>query len=247
MRLILLLIIVLSLVGCEQKPKRIRQGNEVIEYQGNDKGGVERRFTLDGKLKSVTPYKDSKPHGVKVEYHSNGNVSKEIPCTNGIVNGVVKEYYLSGSLSRESPTENGKVHGLRKMYYEDGRIKAEVPFLKGKPQVGLKEYDINGNILQEAKLLFRGRDKTVIDNTYIVELTLSQKERKVSYHFVLVDGENEYKSKLPIENGKGIYVEHVYQGGVVMRDQIFEARHITQFGNTRVIRGKYRIAVSNTW
>ena len=217
----------------------------MIEFIGNEQNGIEKRYSLDGTLISETPISDSKPHGVKIEYFSNGNISKELPCINGIVDGVVKQYYTTGALYIESPTENGKVHGIRNIYYEDGSIKAVAPFSKGKPQIGLKEYNKKGELLPDPKIIINERDKIILDGTYIIELYLSQKQRKTSYYVIFNEHGKEYRVKLPVEDGKGIFVEHIPRGGVILKKLTFETRFKTDFGNIKVLKTNYTLAVSN--
>jgi hypothetical protein len=245
LRLMTLTLSCFILLCCDQNPKRIRQGNFFVEYIGDEKNGIEKKYSLDGLLVSETPISDSKPHGVKKEYYSNGNVSKELPCVNGVVEGIVKKYYTSGALYSESPTEKGKVHGLKKLFYEDGSIKAEAPFVKGKPQVGLKEYNKHGDLLPEPKIIINERDKTVLDGTFLVELELSKKQRKTTYYVVFTDSGKDFKIKLPVEGGKAVHIEHIPKGGVILKKLTFEVRYVTDFGNTKILKSNYTLAVSN--
>jgi hypothetical protein len=245
MRFILLLILTLSLFGCTKNEKRKKQGTYWVEIVGTTNDGIEKKFTSDGRLVSETPYKNSLPHGLKKDYHQNGQVFTETPCDSGIVNGVVKEYFQSGKLYKETPTKKGKVDGIKKMYYENGSLKSEAIYKDGKPLQGLKEYDRNGKLIPTPKIQIIGRDKTVLDGSYLIELSLSSDIRKANYYVIYFDNNTEQRIKLTSEKGKGYYTEFIPRGGVVMKQLVFEAVFYTKFGNTCVVRANYAMAVSN--
>ncbi len=243
-RYILLALLVVTF-GCEQqRSNRKKVGKYWVEIVGSYDDGVEKRYSLEGRLVSETPFKDSKPHGLKKEFYIDGKIFKETPCDMGVVNGMVKEYYQSGGIKSETPTNRGKVDGVKKLYYEDGSLKAEASFSKGKVTANLKEYDRQGKVIAPPKLLVKGIDQTILNGGYLVELSISNGKKKVRYELITTIDGKEVPIRLTTEDGKAFYTESIPKGDIVMKKLVFQASFKTDFGNTCILRETYTLAVS---
>lgn len=245
MRISFFILLVFFLQGCVKNSNKHQLGKPWTEVEGDSKAGVERKYSAEGVLVEETPFVNTLPHGIKKEFYSDGKLHKMVPCDSGMVNGIVKEFYRSGQLYRETPFTKGRLEGVIKKYYDNGKVMSEAPYKKNEAQLGLVEYDENGKKIEQPRIVIKGRDKLVLDGSYVVELTLSNGASKVKYGLVIDGGSKEYISPIVSEKGKGTYTEFIPKGDIVMKTLEFEAKFNTKYGNLCKVREKFTLAVSN--
>jgi len=239
------LLIILGLTSCLKNQNKHQLGKPWTEIEGNSKVGIEKKYSAEGVLIEETPFVNAIPHGIKKEYYSDGKLHRITPCDSGIVNGVVIQYYKSGKVYRETPFVKGRIDGVIRKYHDNGKVMSELTYKENEAQLGLVEYDEKGNLIEQPKLLIKGRDKTILDGSYVIELTLSNGASRVNYSLVIDGGTTEYLSPIVSEKGKGVYTEYIPKGDLVMKKLLFEAKYNTKYGNLYKVRSSFALAVSN--
>jgi antitoxin component YwqK of YwqJK toxin-antitoxin module len=114
--------------------KQIREhGKLVLEVDLVDgvPHGVQRRWYLDGSLRSETPFVHGVVHGERVEYFPNGKVALRQTVKHDLLDGVVQQFDPSGRLLGEFTMVEGT--GTYKTWDRSGRLESEVDLLKGGP------------------------------------------------------------------------------------------------------------------
>ena len=122
-------------------------------------------YTLQGKLKRLTPYVDGVPHGMEKEFDTAGHIVK------------LSHYYRGVLTKREQINRTdqfGYKQGNWKYFWDNGNLRLEGTYVNDKRHGYFKEYDEDGNFLSVEKY----------DNDYLVAdaAETKQLERKVSYH-----------------------------------------------------------------
>ena len=159
--------------------------------QSLDKKGlrVARQYwKKGGELKTEITYKGKKKHGPAKSYYRDGKLRQELHYLNNVKHGDVITYYENGNKYQITPYVNGQLEGVRKKYRMDGRLVAEVPYHKGKACRGLKEYLLNDQVKKGyPKIVVKEIDNTIKDNQFIVEISVSDKSKKVKYYIGKID------------------------------------------------------------
>ena len=220
-------------------------GQPYTEFEGENGNGVKKIYNAEGKLETEVTYKDSLPNGIQKEYYKTGQLYRETPFVTGKANGIVKEYSTSGKLYREMPVIEGKANGIIKKYYEDGKLFSEAPFENGKPVAGLKEYNETGILLAKPQMVFKVKNQTKIDGTFILEISLSDEYIQPDYNQILVYENKEVQNKLPIVNGKGVLKLTIPAGTILNKKLTFEAKYTTSRNNICIIRDSYNLSQMN--
>jgi len=239
-----LLIAIVVLGSCVNNSNKRISGQSYEEFEGTLAQGVKKIYNAQGKLETQVPYKDSLPEGIQKEYYKTGQLFRETPLVKGKANGVVKEFSTSGKLYREMPVVDGKANGVIKKYYVNGVLFSEAPFVNGQPAAGLKEYSQNGKLLDQPQMVFGANNRTGVDGTFILEVSLSDKDIQPVYSQILVFENKEIQSKLPVEKGKGILKINIPAGSILNKTLTFEARYTTLRNNVCIIRSSYRMAIN---
>ncbi len=108
--------------------------------------GVYKKFYPDGKIQSMSQYKNGKPEGYTREYYPNGRLSFIQTVHDGKINGPVKAYYENGALKAEIRYVDNLEDGILKEYYEDGKVKEEATYIKGE-MLNLRKFDEQGKLI----------------------------------------------------------------------------------------------------
>ena len=91
--------------------------------QNHKKEGKWKTFYSDGKLKSITEYKDGLVNGKIIQYHKNGTVSYKGKCINGKVENTSTAYYESGKVKAKNYYVNGELI-KQEVFFENGKLKS---------------------------------------------------------------------------------------------------------------------------
>jgi hypothetical protein len=238
-------ITILALSSCTNNNSNRTLGQPYEEFEGTVVEGLKKIYNAEGKLETEIPYKDSLPNGIQKEYYKTGQLFRETPLIKGKANGIVKEYSTKGKIYREMPVVNGRANGIIKKYYENSALFSEAPFENGLPVVGLKEYNEKGNLLETPKMIFKSKNMTRIDGTYILEILLSDKTIKPSYAQVLDFDNKEIVNRIPTVDGKGVLKLSVPAGAMMVKKLTFEAKYTTLRNNVCIIRDSFNLVIGN--
>lgn len=220
------------------------------EAKGKLRQGVSKEYRHDGTLENLIHYENNRKNGPAYNYYSDGKAVKiEINYVNGYKHGETKWYYPNGQVYRVTPYVSGKIIGIRSTYYKDGTLQAEIPYLDDQPGIGLVEYTREGKQKKlDAKIIFRERDNISMDNTFTLQLSLSDGSRHVEFfRGRLTDGQywNKQLSPIPTENGRGTMEFYVSKGTFKMETLNIVAREKTSLGNYLILQREYHLAVEH--
>jgi len=112
-----------------------------------DREQIKKDFYPNGKLKSITRFKNGKINGIKKIYTEDGELWIETTYKNGIKNGLEKWYYACNTIKKTCFYENGKIEGYERFYYKTGHLEAEFFYINGKKEGMSKGFYKSGQIL----------------------------------------------------------------------------------------------------
>ncbi len=92
---------------------------------------IKKEYYPDGRLKSVTPFKDGKINGIKKIYSDDESLWIEISYRNGIKHGVEKWYHRNNKVSVFRNYKNGRIEGAERIYYKSGQLESEYFYENG--------------------------------------------------------------------------------------------------------------------
>ncbi len=108
------------------------------------RNGEASTYYPDGKIASVTSWKDGKLNGTAHWYYENGALQSETSWKDGRLDGICRWYYPNGQLMAEGSWQDGRQHGSYTWYYESGMLQAEAHWQNGS-QLSATCYDENGH------------------------------------------------------------------------------------------------------
>jgi hypothetical protein len=222
------------------------------EALGKLRHGKSKEYRKDGTLESFITYENNRKHGPAHTYYPDGKTVKtEVNYRYGFKHGDANWYFPDGEIYRITPYFEGKINGIRTTFYEDGTKQAEVPYLTGQPGLGLKEYHPDGNMkVFNAGIVFSERDRTSLDNTFRLTISVSDGGRNVEYFSgKLTEGKfwNEKLAPIQSERGVGVIDYHISKGNFKMETINVVARVKTSLKNYHIIQREYHLAVENKY
>ena len=84
----------------------------------------------------------------RVDYYDNGKIKSVTPYKNGVMDGIAKSYYENGTLEIETTYKDDQPEGIARYYDEGGNAKSETTYKNGQ-RIHRKEYDETGNLIPE--------------------------------------------------------------------------------------------------
>ncbi|GEM_PF-4826842 len=109
-----------------------------------------KEYFDNGKLKSVTPFKEGFKNGKFLEYFDNGQLKYEIPYVYDSIFGEAYEYDSLGNLISNISYRANKKDGSNITYYSSGKLKMKGQFEDGTPVGLFREYHESGLVKVEA-------------------------------------------------------------------------------------------------
>lgn len=242
--IISILVCIYLLPGCKNKTTN-NTGNLNPEQASADSllEGEQKVYYDNGKVHYIVEYKKGKANGRVREYSTDGKLYMDAIYADGHRNGKCTHYYKNGKPFEVSNYVNGEKDGIETKYYESGTILATRIYKKNRIQPGLKEYDKQGKeIINNNSLVIRGIDHTLLEGKYILQVSLSQPQSKVTY-YAAPRSDPEARQKLKISGDNGILEIPVSSSHFVMKSLLFEAEYKTRLGNVMVIQKTFNLAV----
>jgi len=220
------------------------------EALGKLRHGKSKEYRKDGTLESLITYESNRKHGPALSYYPDGKTVKtEIDYRYGLKHGDAKWYFPDGRIYRFTPYFEGKINGIRTTFYENGIKQAEIPYLTGQPGLGLKEYHPDGSMkVFNADIVLSERDRTSLDNTFRLTISVSDGSRNVEYFSgKLTEGKFWNEKLVPIQSERGVGVMDYYisKGNFKMETINIVARVKTSLNNYQIIEREYHLAVEN--
>lgn len=173
-KLILYLILVSGLIGCQSNSERPAKGNEVpSESRAEDLevvektdayGDIERysrrinnyakegpysRISPEGNILETANYRNDTLHGPRVLYFENGDTQVIEQYDYGVFAGPYRAYYEGGALELEGNYVANAMEGNWKRYYPNGQLMEEVSFQDNQENGPFTEYHENGALKAE--------------------------------------------------------------------------------------------------
>jgi len=144
MRNIVLIVLLLVLISCEQKPGKPH--NKEADFVEN---GVVKQYDKQNRLVGEVTFRNGVRNGITRIYYTSGVLSDEIMFVDDEKSGIAKKYHKNGKIYSLTPYVRDEKDGIQKKYYGNGKIWAETPYLKGEPGIGLKEYKRDGSLREK--------------------------------------------------------------------------------------------------
>ena len=136
MRILILILCLVALAGCEQRTVdasvlQERRGlayvpNETEPYTGNV-----TEYYPSGQLDTEISYVDGKQNGLNRAWYDNGQLKAEFTAIDGKQSGLARGWYENGQLKGEATVINGKQNGLARTWYENGQLEGETNYIDG--------------------------------------------------------------------------------------------------------------------
>lgn len=233
-----ILVFALMVSGCDGNSKKesgtaadsLKPGEKIVNYE-------------DGKLHFIVESENGKANGRVREYYPNGKLYMDAIYKDDHRNGKCTFYFKNGKPFSVCYFINGAKDSIDTKYNEAGQILALVPYKKNKVQPGLREFAKDGSeIVNENSLVIRGIDHTLLEGKYILQVSLSRPQSKVTY-FAAPQSDAGARQKLKISGNYGILEIPVSSSHFVMKNLLFEAEYKTKMGNTMVIQKNFKLAV----
>lgn len=104
-----------------------------IHYRFGKRDGVAHLYFDDGKLDTVTDWKDGYMHGIFRSYYKSGKLNFESEYANGYLNGTLREWDENGILIARFLYKAGVPDGLSQEWHSNGNLKSHFYFTNGAP------------------------------------------------------------------------------------------------------------------
>lgn len=239
-------LVLIFFISCEAKKK-----NTKSKKKTDTTDGFKKYYYSDGKLKTELIILNGKRNGNARIYYKNGKVSLEMNYKNGLRDGVSKRYYEDGTIYQETNYKDDKINGERKKYRENGKILSIAKYEKDLPCLNLKEVLQNGEIKNNyPQLIITPEDKLKREGVYIINLSLSDRVRKVNYYIGKLSSTgclNDRVMMLHTDTKKDIgFVKYnLPPGGFMMEELNFIAEIETVMGNSYLTQKKFFVSIEN--
>jgi hypothetical protein len=240
------IIIFLFAISCETKKKEVKS-----KKKADTTDGVKKYYSKDGKLKTELTILNGKRNGVAKTYYKNGRVSLEMNYKMGKREGVSNRYYENGSLYQETNYKEDKMHGARKKYREDGQPMSIARYENDRPCSGLQEFLSKGDKKDNfPSIVITAEDRLKQEGIYIINLSLSDKSRRVKFYIGNLSASGCLSEKLisvmtDKNTGKGKVPYSLPPRGFMMEELNFVAEVETNLGNTYITQKKFFVSIEN--
>lgn len=164
--LVFFFLIALATACAEKKTKLSSYPNGQTEFECEIKAGKRTgtcfRYYQNGKLYSVSGWKNDVLAGATEIYYENGILKQKTFWENGRENGLFEEYYPGGVPKEQSHFVNGNPVGLSRYYHSNGRLASQRfwgnVFLPDKDTIvnatlWTKEYDTKGKLISKQHIV----------------------------------------------------------------------------------------------
>jgi MORN repeat variant len=246
MKLFLLVLIFLFAMSCETKKKDVKS-----KKKADTTDGLKKYYSTDGKLKTELTILKGKRNGIARTYYKNGKVSLEMNYKTGKRDGLSKRYYEDGTLYQETNYKDDKIDGIRKKYREDGKPMAIARYENDHPCSGLREFLLKGGEKDNfPSIVISPEDRLKREGVYIINLSLSDKSRRVKFYIGNLSSSGCLTEKLisvmmDKSTGTGKIPYTLPPGAFMMEELNFVAELETMSGNTFITQKKFYVSIEN--
>jgi antitoxin component YwqK of YwqJK toxin-antitoxin module len=249
MRIVLVLLIIACL-GCTPSTSKKNENKE----DSNDGTKVIKTTYSNGKPKAEVSYKDGKRNGLSKSFDKEGKISLELPYLNNKREGKSKKYYEGGhQLYQTTEYKDDLIHGMQIKYRENGDVLSEAQYEKNFPCLNLKEFYKDNTLKKEKdypKIIVTPIDRLDSQGVYILEISMSEKVRKVKYYTGKLTStgcisNDLYSILLNEKNKTGKLSYNLGPGGFMMEELNIIAVVETSYGNSYITQRKYNLAIDN--
>jgi hypothetical protein len=245
-KLLPIVVVVLLASSCETKKKEVKS-----KKPADTTDGLKKYYANDGKLKTELTIVKGKRNGVAKTYYKNGKVSLEMNYKMGKRDGTSKRYYENGTLYQETNYKEDKIDGVREKYREDGKPMSIARYENDRPCSGLQEFLLKGEKKDNfPSIVITPEDRLKPEGVYIINLSLSDKSRRVKFYIGNLSASGCLSEKLisvmsDKNTGKGRVPYSLPPGGFMMEELNFVAEVETILGNTYVTQKKFFVSIEN--
>lgn len=242
----ILLLFIFHLPSCVQESdKSPRVKEEKNKFRIDENGDTVRiNYRENGTLLSEVTYRDGLRNGLAINFYENGEIKNEIIYKNNNKEGRATWYYENGVLYRETNYTGDQIDGVQKRYYDNGKLMAEVPYKNGQLQLGTKEYTKEGKLKKlYPEIIILPIDKTGFENTYILQISLSKKQRETQFYRVYDGVDRRLDEPLDSRNDMAEITWRVPKGSFVMEKIRIAAEFQTILSNPYRVEKSYNVSV----
>lgn len=180
--------------------------------------GTVNQLAFDGKLRTVSNYKNGYLNGKHIVYYADQSIEEEYIYVNDMENGLYRNYFRNGKVQSEGKFVLGKREGEWKVYYKNGNLKNIINYYNDNYQGEYKHYYFNGNIEIEGKYEDGLREGEFIYYSLEGEIQLKKLYKngiRIAYTYLNEKGEFIEPIALKNETGK---VLSYFQNGKISSD-----------------------------
>ncbi len=241
-----LVIFLLLVMSCETKKKDVKS-----KKKADTTDGLKKYYTKEGKLKTELTIVKGKRNGVAKTYYKNGKVSLEMNYKMGKRDGLSKRYYEDGTIYQETNYKDDKIDGVRRKYREDGKPMSITRYENDLPCSGLREFLLKGSEKDNfPSIVITPEDRLKQEGVYIINLSLSNKSRRVKFYIGNLSPSGCLTEKLVSvlmdkRTGRGKVPYTLPPGGFMMEELNFVAEVETMSGNAFITQKKFYVSIEN--
>ena len=244
----LVLVILLISWSCSDDKKTSKKKDDSTSLPDGTK--IVRSTYSNGILKAEVLFRDGKKNGLSKSFDKSGKISLELPYVNNQRHGQSKKYYEGGKeLYQTTEYKNDKIHGIQIKYRENGDVLSEARYEENQPCQELKEYYKDNSLKEDyPKIIVTPIDKLETQGAYYLEISMSEKVRKVKYYLgKLTRGgclnEDLYHILQDESKRVGKLTYTMPPGGFMMEELNIIAAVETIYGNTYISQRSYNLAI----
>jgi len=182
---LIVLITLFTINGCNGK--RSVKDNSTIEADSvtvPDTGFTGIKQGMSGRyIVNEVTYKNGVRNGLMKTFYQSGKLRQTFWYVNGLRQDSAIWFWEEGQVFRTTPYINDTMQGVQKQYYRTGKLRARLSYNKGLRTPELEEYTTDGKLVTGyPQLVVNTIDEYKSKGIYIINLSLSDKSKKVKYY-----------------------------------------------------------------
>jgi len=235
------------LISCA--PDKQIKKNESSEVLADGTKVVRSRYS-NGITKAEVPYREGKKNGLSKSFDKNGKISLELPYLNDKREGQSRRFYEGGKqLYQTTEYKEDKMHGRQVKFRENGDRISEARYENDYPCLDLIEYYKDNTKRKDyPKIVVTPIDQLESRGTYHLEISMSEKVRKVKYYLGRLTksaclSDDLYQILQDETRRVGRLTYNLPPGGFMMDELNIIAAVETVYGNTYITERAYNLAI----
>jgi len=151
MRVLILILCLVALAGCEQQTvdvSLLQERSDGLSYLPNESEpytGNVTEYYPSGQLNTEISYVDGKENGLTRIWHENGQMDMEV----NVVDDrqiLLRSWHKNGQMDVDMAYVDGKQNGFARKWYENGQVKTEINYVDGKENGFARGWYENGQL-----------------------------------------------------------------------------------------------------